>query len=113
MLKGCIAHDFVIKNRDAIGEITATQQLRLFELTYKELERDVKRISETQKNIRTYHPNPNMPPSLAWDNIPDKIKDVLVDLRYRGNYTPKARSYIQKMAYEGDLDGFGKALSNR
>ncbi|PIJ43555.1 hypothetical protein BOM24_08825 [Tatumella sp. OPLPL6] len=111
--KGCLAYNFVLENRESIEEITDIQQLRLFEITYKELEKDVERISKLRKNILDYHSNPYTPPDLAWENIPDKIKEVLIDLRYRGDYTPQARELIQKMAYDGDIEGFGKAISNR
>ncbi|WP_241571403.1 pesticin C-terminus-like muramidase [Rosenbergiella nectarea] len=111
--KGCLAYNFVLENRDSIEEITDIQQLKLFEITYNELEKDVERISKLPKNIHDYHPNPNTPPDLAWENIPDKIKNILIDLRYRGDYTPKAREHIQRMAYAGDIEGFGKAISNR
>lgn len=112
-LKGCAAYNFVLKNRDRINEITEQQQLNLFVLTYRELKKDVERICKKQQNIRDFHPDPNTSPTLAWDGIPDKIKEILIDLRYRGDYDPRARHYIQKMAYEGDLEGFGKALSDR
>ncbi|MCL9668377.1 hypothetical protein L2C91_08340 [Rosenbergiella epipactidis] len=111
--KGCSAHIFVLENRGSIEEITDTQQLRLFEMTYIELEEDVERICKLPKNIHDYHPTPNTPPDLAWENIPDKIKEILVDLRYRGDYTPQARGYIQRMAYAGDVEGFGKVISNK
>jgi len=111
--KGCLAYKFVLENRDSIEEITDIQQLRLFEITYNELEKDVERISKLRKNIHDYHPNPDTPADLAWTNIPDKIKEVLIDLRYRGDYRPQVRKLIQKMAYAGDIEGFGKAISNR
>lgn len=111
--KGCLAYNFVLENRESIEEITDIQQLRLFEITYTELEKDVERISKLHKNIRDYHSNLYTLPDLAWENIPDKIKEVLIDLRYRGDYTPQVRELIQKMAYEGDIEGFGKAISNR
>ncbi|WP_241607953.1 hypothetical protein [Rosenbergiella australiborealis] len=112
-LKGCLAYKFVLENRDAIGEITDRQQLSLFIVTYGKMKKDVERICKTKKNIVDYHPNPDISPSLAWDNIPEKIKDILIDLRYRGDYNISTRSYLQKLAYEGDLEKFGKILSDR
>lgn len=112
-LKGCAAYNFVLKNRDSISEITEQQQLSLFISTYEELRKDVERICKNNTVIRTYHPNPNISPTLAWDNIPDKIKDILIDLRYRGDYSIVTRPYLQKLAYEGDLEGFGKMISDR
>ncbi|HFT9631850.1 TPA: hypothetical protein ACGTH9_004481 [Escherichia coli] len=94
-------------------EITRKQQYDLFVITYNRLEADVKRICQKIDTIRMYHPNPNTTPEQAWDDIPEKIKEVLVDLRYRGDYTPHARSLIQRYAYSGDLYLFGKVLSNK
>ncbi|EOF6512617.1 hypothetical protein ACK1C0_004395 [Salmonella enterica] len=94
-------------------EITRKQQYDLFVITYNRLEADVKSICQKPNTIRVYHPNPNTTPEQAWNDIPEKIKEVLVDLRYRGDYTPHARSLIQRHAYSGDLSSFGKVLSNR
>lgn len=94
-------------------EITRKQQYDLFVITYNRLEADVKRICQKVDTIRMYHPNPNATPEQAWNDIPEKIKEVLVDLRYRGDYTPHARSLIQRYAYSGDLSLFGTVLSNK
>lgn len=94
-------------------EITRKQQYDLFVIIYNRLEADVKRICQKPDTIRVYHPNPNTTPEQAWNDIPEKIKEVLVDLRYRGDYTPHARSLIQRYAYTGDLSSFGQVLSNR
>lgn len=94
-------------------EITRKQQYDLFVITYNRLEADVKSICQKPNTIRVYHPNPNTTPEQAWNDIPEKIKEVLVDLRYRGDYTPHARSLIQRHAYSGNLSSFGQVLSNR
>ncbi|MBX8877923.1 hypothetical protein HCH41_02945 [Enterobacter ludwigii] len=94
-------------------EITRKQQYDLFVITYNRLEADVKRICQKPATIRACHPNQNITPEQAWNDIPEKIKEVLVDLRYRGDYTSHARSLIQRYAYIGDLSAFGQILSNR
>ncbi|WP_261641079.1 pesticin C-terminus-like muramidase [Erwinia mallotivora] len=111
-LKGCAAYDFVLKNREKAGEITESQQLSLFDISYQELENDVKRICQKRSVITQYHPNPKISANDAWNNIPDKIKDVLIDMRYRGDYGVHARELLQHAAYGADLNGFGKILSN-
>lgn len=95
------------------SNITRKQQYELFIIAYERLENDVKRICQKTDSIRTYHPNPNATPEQAWSDIPDKIKEVLADLRYRGDYTPSARAIIQRLAYSGDIAGFGRELSNK
>lgn len=93
-------------------DITRKQQYDLFVITYNSLEADVKRICQKPDTIKAYHPTPNIPPEQAWEDIPDKIKEVLIDLRYRGDYTPHARSILQRFAYSGDVVSFGRELSN-
>lgn len=94
-------------------EITRKKQYDLFVITYNRLEADVKRICQKPDTIRAYHPNPNATPEQAWNDIPEKIKEVLVDLRYRGDYTSHARSLIQRYAYSGNMALFGQVLSKR
>ncbi|MCL9668630.1 hypothetical protein L2C91_09640 [Rosenbergiella epipactidis] len=112
-LKGCLAHKFVLENRETLGEITDRQQLILFTIAYEEMKKDVERICKDKKVIIEYHSNPNISPRLAWDNIPEKIKEILIDLRYRGDYNVSTRSHLQRLAYDGDLESFGKMLSDR
>nr|WP_310615912.1 pesticin C-terminus-like muramidase [Pantoea cypripedii] len=112
-LKGCAAHEFVIRNRDKIGEISESQQLSLFKIIYEWLKKDVERICKNRVTIMKHHPDPEVQADEAWRVIPLKIKDVLIDLRYRGDYTPHSRELIQRFAYLGDMEGFGKVISNR
>ena len=93
--------------------ITRKQQYDIFMISYQRLEDDVKRICQKPDTIRVYHSNPQATPEQAWSDIPEKIKEILVDLRYRGDYTPRARSLIQRHAYSGDLNSFGNVLSTR
>ncbi|MEQ0236388.1 MULTISPECIES: pesticin C-terminus-like muramidase [Klebsiella] len=93
--------------------ITRKQQYDMFMISYQRLEDDVKRICQKLNTIRVYQPNPQATPEQAWNDIPEKIKEVLIDLRYRGDYTPHARSLMQRYAYSGDLNSFGNVLSTR
>ncbi|SEQ09898.1 toxin homologue of phage lysozyme [Rosenbergiella nectarea] len=112
-LKGCLANNFVANQRNAINEITERQQLNLLIINYNESRKDVERICKSIFTIQKYHSKPNTSPAEAWGNIPDKIKEVLVDLRFRGDYSKRTRKYIQKLAYDGDIKGFGKVISDR
>lgn len=78
------AKEFIKKNIAKLVEITPEQQKALFAMTYAEMEADVKAIhnrnaklkAETSKVIYQY------------DNLNPVIKDILIDLRFRGDYTP-------------------------
>ncbi|WP_317694766.1 hypothetical protein [Serratia sp. UGAL515B_01] len=82
-------------------------------LTYEDLKSDVEKICKDKFTITKYHPNPNISSTLAWDAIPDKIKEILIDLRYRGDYSSRTRKYIQRPAYSGDLQSFGRVIADR
>ncbi|WP_050570297.1 hypothetical protein [Dickeya dadantii] len=94
-------------------QITRKQQYEIFMISYQRLENDVKKICQKEEAIRRYHPNSNATPEQAWNDIPEKIKELLVDLRYRGDYTPSTRVHLQHAAYSGDINTFGRILSNR
>ena len=48
-----------------------------------------------------------------WDTLNQKIKDILIDMTYRGDYTPYARTLIQKYEVNNDLADFTAAMSIR
>ncbi|WP_319931513.1 pesticin C-terminus-like muramidase [Xenorhabdus santafensis] len=93
--------------------ISRKQQYDLFNMAYDRLEKDVKRICQKKDTLLAYHSNPNIDPEQAWDEIPQKIKVILIDLRYRGDYTPASRKLMQRYAYSGDIDNFGIILKNK
>ncbi|WP_244590582.1 pesticin C-terminus-like muramidase [Xenorhabdus mauleonii] len=93
--------------------ITRKQQYDLFNMAYDRLEKDVKRICEKKDTLLAYHSNPNIDPEQAWNEIPQKIKVILVDLRYRGDYSPATRKLMQRYAYSGDIVNFGIILKNK
>lgn len=70
----CNARDFVKEKRNKIEDITEIQQLRLFELTYKDYVSD---------SIRFYNKYRKQD-SIAWENLHPILKDVFVDMKYQG-----------------------------
>jgi hypothetical protein len=86
--------------------ISRKQQYMLFLKTYKTMEDDVIRICNKIDVIESYG-------ATDWKSLNQKIKDILIDLRYRGDYTPKARKEIQKHVSNNDLHNFTKAIGNR
>ena len=103
--KGDEARKF-IKDTPGLKEITPAQQKKLFELSYAELEADVKRICGKDDVVKKYG-------ETDWDKLHPAIRDVLVDLRFRGDYTPTAREKIQALVAKNDLKGFAAALKVR
>ncbi|EHD0094789.1 hypothetical protein JZN52_004401 [Vibrio vulnificus] len=43
----------------------------------------------------------------------EKIKEVTVDLKFRGDYTPTAREYLQESIANNDLGSFKKIITNK
>ena len=48
-----------------------------------------------------------------WNKLNQKIKDVLIDMTYRGDYTPTVRTHIQKSVVANDPVAFKKAISDK
>lgn len=104
-LAGDQAKAFIDANGLKDFEITMEAQEKLFEVVYAELEEDVIRICEKADCVETYG-------AVDWANLNPKIKDVLVDLRFRGDYYGKTRKKIQKLAAQNDLAGFAEAMKD-
>lgn len=96
-LSGNSAKEYLEKNNLTGIEITPGEQKALFMLTYQELEGDVIRICSKQDVVDKYG-------QTDWNNLHPIIKDIVVDLRYRGDYTGATRERIQPVLVENNLD---------
>lgn len=104
-LHGSEAETFVEDHRDEYDELTWAQQLALFETVYDEICQDVRRISNKQDVIDLYG-------SVDWDHVDQRILDVIVDLRYRGDYTSTTRQEVQEPFAENDFASFREVMRN-
>lgn len=99
--KGNDARKFV---KDAgLPEISAAVQKKLFEATYAELEDDVKRICAKADVVKAYG-------KTDWEKLHPAIRDLLVDLRYRGDYTGTTRKLVQPAVAANNLKAFVAAI---
>ncbi|MDQ6961811.1 MAG: hypothetical protein Q9M28_04670 [Mariprofundaceae bacterium] len=105
-LSGSAAKSFISDNNLGDFEISMDTQEKLFASIYAELSKDVQRICNKADCVAAYG-------SVDWANLDDKIKDVLVDLRFRGDYTGRTRRLMQRFAAKNDLASFAAELSNR
>ncbi|CCN68577.1 hypothetical protein [Vibrio nigripulchritudo] len=105
-LSGQQASDFIADNQLEDYEITVEQQEKLFAISYQSLIADVKRICSKSDCVAAYG-------DVNWDTLNNKIKAVLVDLRYRGDYTPNSRKLIQSYVANNNVAGFSSVLCNR
>lgn len=105
-LSGAQAEAFIDDNNLRQFEISIESQEILFSITYDEMVKDVKRICEKADCVATYG-------CVDWEQLDDKIKDILVDLRYRGDYTPTSRKRIQALVSANDVTALAEDLADR
>jgi hypothetical protein len=91
-------------------KISRKQQHQLFVYTYKLMEADVRRISVANATLNKYQPSMVDQGEAAWNAIDGKIKDLMVDLRYRGDYKPDTREKIQEHCYTNDFLSLKQAM---
>jgi len=81
-LEGRYAEQFVKVYGPLVGEITHTQQIRLFEIAYR-----VKRNEALNLYRRIAQSMPSAP---AWEQLDPKIRDVVTDIFYQGVHNARA-----------------------
>lgn len=105
-LSGKAARDFIAENDLAGFEITSDAQLRLFETTYASQEAEVVRICSKDDVVETYG-------ATDWGKTHPAIRDLVVDLKFRGDYTGKSRKIIQPHIVANDLDKVLEVMSDK
>jgi uncharacterized protein (TIGR02594 family) len=110
-LKGDAAGKWVKDNKAKVGEITHDQQKALFALVYAELKQSVVDISEKKGTAKSPGAK-TVYGDVDFDTLHPAIMEMLVDLRYRGDYTGKTREWIQPLVVKNDLKGFAAAMSD-
>lgn len=107
-LKGQAARDYLSSANSAIREskISRKQQYDLFVPVYDFMRSEVIRISNSPSNIISYGP-------LNWDATDKKIQDIVIDLIYRGDYTPASREKVQQYLVDNDTEGLREVMADR
>lgn len=101
-LKGRRAEEFVKVYGYLIGEITHSQQIRLFELVYKEKMNYAKGVYSRRSR--------HLINALTWYQIDKKIRDVFIDTLYQGNKS--APEMVKIIASGGNRTDIVKYLKN-
>lgn len=104
-LNGTTASFFVVENDLLDFQVSPEQQLALFKISYDEQAKEVKRICELPDSVKRYG-------KVDWEGLNSAIKDITVDLKFRGDYTRNSRTNIQKSIADNDLDEFKKQLKD-
>ena len=89
-LSGAAGKSFIVQQNLSNFEITPGQQKLLFALTYQQMVGDVLRICQKPDLVARYG-------ATDWAALSAKVRDLVVDLRYRGDYTPSSRERIQPL----------------
>lgn len=105
-LQGEQADEFIEENHLENFVITPEQQLQLFEIEYARKEADTRRLATKADVTQVYG-------ATDWDTLDATIKEVLVDLRFRGDYTPTSRRFLQVCVANNDLAAFAGEIRNQ
>ena len=103
--KGQAAGDWVTANKAKVGEITHAQQKLLFDIVYAEHKDDVVRLSTKKDVVEAYG-------AVDFKNLHPAIMEIMVDLRYRGDYHSRSRKWIQPIVVKNDLKAFAAAMAD-
>ena len=104
-LIGREAQSFVAEFRNSLV-LDRQQMVRLFNISFCEQENVVKRICAKGDCVEAYGP-------VDLRELDHRIWLVLVDLKFRGDYTPRARRRIQPMVVANDFPKFREAMKDR
>ena len=106
-LRGPSAERFVREHRTALPAISPAAQRRLFEaVTTVEVISDIQRILAKPDLVNRYG-------AVVWSELPEAIRELVFDLRYRGDYTPAVRERIQSSIVGRDLPALLSAIEDR
>lgn len=104
--RGDDAEEFIEENNLESFQISPKVQLELFKIEYGRQEADAKRLATKPDVVKKYG-------KTNWSRLNPAIRTVVVDLRFRGDYTPSARRFLQASIAKNDLDDFRNAIGNR
>jgi hypothetical protein len=103
-LSGQGAREYMRKT--ALPEITPAQQKALFLITYAEIEERTRKLCTSEAVVKEYG-------TVDWDKLHPALRDLVIDLRYRGDYTDRTRKYVQPLVVKNDLKGLAGVLADR
>lgn len=103
-LEGAAALAYLKNN--PMRDITLEEQWRLFNEVRNRMELDVRRIMAKSDTVEAYG-------TTHWDGLSRTTQDLIIDLRYRGDYAPSTRTLIQPALALNDVRELARILSDR
>jgi hypothetical protein len=89
-----------------LPEITPAQQKALFLITYDEIAESARRTCTSEGVTQQYG-------AVDWDKLHPAIRELVIDLRYRGDYTRRTREQVQPLVVKNDLKGLAMLMADR
>ena len=105
-LSGTTAAQFIIDNDLLDFQVSAEIQEKLFKISYDLEKSEVQRICRKTQVEKIYGVT-------DWDSLNCAIKDITIDLKFRGDYTPSLRRIIQKHIAENNLSEFKQIIKDK
>lgn len=105
-LTGDRAEDFIQDNHLEDFEITPQAQLKLFQIDYDWHAGDARRLATKPDVTRRYG-------ATNWEALHPVIRDVVIDLRFRGDYSPGCREILQSHIVANDLKAFAGEIGKK
>lgn len=105
-LAGDAAKKFIVDQQLTTFEISKPAQVALFLITYADEKAVVDRISAKPETVAAHG-------ACDWSKIDQAVIDLLVDLKYRGDYTPDSRVLVQPLASRNNLAGLAQVMKQR
>ena len=109
------AKNFVKNNKNSIAKIDKSQKIKLFNKIWSGYILDTKRLYNkfVPENIKESDLDTNSKTGLTWkktkwDDLQDKIQDILVDLKYQG----KLNNKVTKIASKNDIEYLAKFIES-
>ena len=102
-LYGNTAKQFIIDNDLLDLEVSVEVQKQLFKISYDDESKEVKRLCGAKLVKEEYG-------ETDWDKLNKYIKDLTIDLKFRGDYTKSSRKFLQSTIVANDLNAFKKEI---
>jgi hypothetical protein len=103
--RGSAAAEFVAAHKATAPVMSLEVQKKLFEdVTTPQMINDIQRIFKKPETVAAYG-------RIDWSDLSPAAQELVFDLRYRGDYTPRTRQVLQPALVSGDYQRL-KAIMN-
>jgi len=105
-LRGRCAREWLHNSEHNQFKMTPEQQDKLFAISYTEIKKSAMELYSKSDCRRDYGW------ILTWDNLLQPIRDIIIDLRFRGDWVPSTRKWLAAAVRSNKLEIFAEAMSS-